>query len=280
MQNKFSLIDVSNIVYQVYFRNYKWFNPNQHTEKALVPFLLNKINELIAPAVQQDFVPIYLYDKKKNSKYWRQNFIEDNAKFYSELWADPTTGRGMNTGSEPNQEQYKGGRLTPDKYNPVLNYTRKAAELLKTQPGYWFEEPGLEADDFTGLLVKYAPANYHLDLVSVDKDWCGLLKLDNPNIRFIDMYPKRRYEIHYAEDVVKYFQAKLHSSIEKPEEAYYWKQQLGETGDNLLPGCHIELIDLINHCAPETYGFAAVHKQIIDFWTSRYTNTDIKKDLN
>ncbi len=268
MQNKFSLIDVSNIVYQVYFRNYKFYNENRHTEKNIVPFLLNKINELIAPAIQQDFVPIYLFDKKKDGKYWRQDFIEDNAEFYSELWANPATGRGMNTGSGPNQEQYKGGRLAPDKYNPVLNYTRKAAELLKTQPGYWFEEPGLEADDWAGLLVKYAPANYHLDLVTVDKDWAGLLRLNDSRIRFIDLYPKRRYEIQYAEDAVSYFNKKLHPSIETPAEAYYWKQQLGETGDNLLPGSHIELIDLINHCAPISYGFEHCHQKIKTFLNS------------
>jgi 5'-3' exonuclease len=265
---KFSLIDVSNIVYQVYFRNYKWFNPNQHKEAVLIPFLLNKINELIAPAIHIDYTPVYLFDKKKDGKYWRQNFIDDNSEFYSALWADPNTGSGYNRTNVTPDEKYKGGRLKPTDYNPVLNYTRAAAELLKVQSNYWFEEPGLEADDWAGLLVKYKPDNFFLDLVTVDKDWAGLLRLNDLTIRFIDLYPKRRYEVQYAEDAVSYFNKKLHPSIETPEEAYYWKQQLGESGDNLLAGCHIELIDLINHCAPINYGFEPCHQQVKAFYSS------------
>jgi hypothetical protein len=80
------------------------------------------------------------------------------------------------------------------------------------------------------------------------------------------MYPKRRYSVHYSEDIVNYFKEKLHPSIETPEEAYHWKQQLGESGDNLLPGCHIELIDLVNHCAPKSMGFEPCHERAKAFW--------------
>ena len=268
MANKYALIDMSVLIYQVYFRNYKWYNQERHTEKTLINFLFNKLNELIAPAIAPGFTPIYIFDKKKDGVYWRQRFIDDNAEFYTALWSDPKNGRGMNTGTGPNDEKYKGGRLKAKDYNAVLGFTRTASELFKTEPYIWFEEPGLEADDLFALFVKYVPSNVHLDLVTVDRDISGLLKLDNPHIRFIDLYPKRRYEVNYAEDIVKYFKNKLHPSIETPEEAYYWKQQLSEVGDNLLAGCHIELIDLVNHCAPISYGFASTHEAVINFYAT------------
>lgn len=267
---KFTLVDMSVVIYQVYFRNYKWFNPLIHKEEALIPFLLKKIEELIKPAIDKDYQPVYIFDKKRNNKYWRQEFIENNVEFYRSLWDDPTTGRGKNIGSGPNDEAYKGARLKPKDYNPVLNYTRKAAELLK-EKSHWFETPGLEADDLFGLLVKYKPDNVHLDLLTVDRDIAGLLQLDNLTIRFVDLYPKRRYSIHYAEDIVEYFQNKLHPDIKTPAQAYYWKQQLGEAADNLKPGCHIELIDLVNHCAPLEYGFTETHEQIKNFYAASGT---------
>jgi hypothetical protein len=259
----YCLIDTSNIIYQVYFRNYKWYNPLVHKSETLIPFLTSKIIELITPAIQPGFIPILLFDKKKDSKYWRQEFIENHADFYEKLWADPSTGLGMNTStSKEIDSKYKGGRLKSTDYNPVLEFTRQAAERLKASY-LWLEEPGLEADDWAGLFVKYKPENVLIDLVTVDRDWAALAR---EGVRWVNMLPKSRYTVEYSEQVVKYFQAKLHSSIKDPFEAFEWKRVKGERGDNLLPGCHIELIDLINHCAPISYGFEHCHTTVKNFY--------------
>jgi hypothetical protein len=254
---KYSLIDVSNLIYQVYFANYKAYNPNIHINP--VPFLYDKLVALVTPAIKPGYKPVFLFDKKRDGCYWRQNFIDDRAKFYSELWEQVSS-------SESVDQKYKGGRLKASDYNPILDYTREASELLKKQ--LYFEEPGLEADDLAGLLCKYRPKDCYLDLVTVDWDWAGLLELNNNKIRFIDLYYRRRYKVHKADDVVDYFKSKLCKEVESPDQAYYWKQKLGEKGDNLLAGCDIELIDLKNYSAPLDYGFESAHQLVKDFYNN------------
>lgn len=262
---KVTLIDMSVVIYQCYFRNYKSHKEGRQSKDTVRNYMKLELVNLFAPAVTKGYEVVLIFDKKRDKKYWRQEFIESNAEFYRNLWDDENTGRGHNTGEGPNEEGYKGGRLKATEYTSLLDRTREAAELLKLDYPF-FEEPGLEADDWYGLLVKYKGVTDCIDIVSVDRDLSGLLKVGDKAIRFVDMYPKRRYSIHYSEDIVSYFQEKLHPSIETPEEAYYWKQQLGESGDNLLPGCHIELIDLVNHCAPISMGFEHCHERAKDFW--------------
>ena len=262
--DKFSLIDVSTAVYMTYFRCYRNYNPNR-PEEVVVKYLKQQLLALIEPAIQPGYYPVLLFDCKQNGVYWRQNFIDNHAAYYSELWANPKTGNGMNAAGAVNDEKYKGGRLKSTDYNPILKLTWIAARQLAEQY-VCFEEPGLEADDFAGLLVAYKPDNVSLDLVTVDRDWAMLLR--NETIRFIDLYPKRRYQIEYTEDAVKYFQNKIHSSIETPEEAAYWKAKLGEKSDNCLPGSHVELVDLVNHAAPISYGFQDAHDRVINFFSN------------
>jgi 5'-3' exonuclease len=254
LEKKYCLVDVSTIIYQAYYRFAKQFGKRAFDPKTTTAFLLDQLNALIEPGIQPGYLPIYLYDRKKDGVYWRQEFINDHAVFYSELWAAYRP-KELDTG-------YKGGRLKPEDYNVLLKYTRDAAELLKNQ-GPWFGAPGLEADDFAGLFVKYKPEDVYLDLLTVDRDWCGLT---SPGVRWINMLPKKRYQIETEIEAVEYFKAKLDSAITAPYEAYEAKRVKGELGDQLPPGCHIKLIDIVNHAAPIDYGFAQDHQDVINFY--------------
>lgn len=245
---------MSNIVYQIYFRFAKQFGKRNLDADTTINFLHTQLDNLIKPGIQSDYIPIYLYDYKKDGVYWRQNMIDDYPVFYSELWAKYS--------NKKQDESYKGGRLKPEAYNQILGYTRKASELLK-KGNLWFGTPGLESDDYAGLLVKYKPENVYIDLLTVDRDWCGLTR---PKVRWINMLPKKRYTIETEIEAVLYFQEKLSASIKSPIEAYEAKRVKGELGDNLPPGCHIEMIDLYNHAAPIDYGFKPAHDAIKQFY--------------
>jgi hypothetical protein len=227
---KITLIDMSVVQYQLYHRHCKNFKEGRQSKDTVRNYMKLEIINFIAPAVAKGFSPVLIFDKKRNDKYWRQDFIEMHEGFYRSLWDDETLGRGANTGDGPNEEFYKGGRMKAAEYSSLLSRIKEAAEILKTEHPF-FEEPGLEADDFYGLLVKYKGAKDCIDIVSVDRDLSGLLKVGDKTIRFIDLYYARKYKVYSAEDIVSFFRDKLHPSIETPEEAYYWKQQLGESGD-------------------------------------------------
>lgn len=254
MTKKYVLVDVSTVVYQTYYRFARQFGKRSLDPETTTSFLLSQLNALITPGIQPGYQPVYLFDRKRNGVYWRQEFIDDHAVFYSELWAKHNP-KELDTA-------YKGGRLKPEAYNILLKYTRDASEQLKKQ-GPWFDVPGLEADDFAGLFVKYKPEDVYLDLLTVDRDWCLLTK---PNTRWINMLPKKRYQIETEVEAVNYFREKLDSSINTPLEAAEAKRVIGEKGDQLPPGCHIELIDLYNHCAPIDFGFAPAHESVINFY--------------
>jgi 5'-3' exonuclease, N-terminal resolvase-like domain len=251
---KYCLIDVSTIIYQTYYRFAKQFGKRTLNPETTTAFLLDQLNALIEPGVQLGYMPVYLYDRKQDGAYWRQNFIDDHSVFYSELW----------TAHNPKEldTAYKGGRLKPEAYNVLLKYTRDAAELLKKQ-GPWFDTPGLEADDFVGLFVKYKPEEVYLDLLTVDRDWSCCAR---PKVQWINMLPKKRYQIETEVEVVEYFKAKLDPVITTPIQAFEAKRVKGELGDQLPPGCHIELIDIVNYAAPIDYGFAQDHQNVINFY--------------
>lgn len=254
MIKKYCLIDVSTIVYQTYYRFARQFGKRSLDPETTTSFLLSQLNTLIAPGIQPGYQPVYLFDRKRNGVYWRQEFIDDHSVFYSELWTKHNP-KELDTA-------YKGGRLKPEAYNILLKYTRDAAEKLKEQ-GPWFDVPGLEADDFAGLFVKYKPEDVYLDLLTVDRDHSGLTR---PKVRWINMLPKKRYQIETEIEVIEYFRIKLSPNINSPIEAFEAKRVKGELGDQLPPGCHIELIDLYNYSAPKDFGFATAHEAVINFY--------------
>ncbi len=256
MDKKYCLIDISNIIYQVYFRFAKNMGKRALDPQVTTLFLKQQLWALIEPGIQPGYLPVLLFDSKREGVYWRQEFMLDHTRFYSELWA--------NYSEKNRDESYKGGRLAPEAYNVILDYCRDAAELLKAEYCH-FSYAGLEADDFAGLFAKYKPEQVYLDLLTVDRDWCALTK---PKIRWINMLAKKRYMVETEVEAVAYFKAKLSKQIKTAHEAYEFKRVKGELGDNLPPGCHIELIDLYNHAAPFDFGFAKAHEAVITFYAT------------
>jgi 5'-3' exonuclease len=250
---KLALIDMSVIIYQTYFRNEKAFQARFKDKPEVQEYFVKQLDYLLLQSVQESFQPVLLFDKKSDGKYWRQNFIEDNQEEHTKAWSETTT-------KKPEDKKYKGGRLAPKAYSDLLGICRKAGEILKDKYVY-LEEPGLEADDLCGLVIKYKATETHVDLITVDRDWSGLVD-DSKNIRFIDQYPKRRGQILKEADVVKFFQEKLSKELVHPSEAYEFKRVIGEAGDNLPANCRIELIDLIEYCAPVSMGFQSAHDRV------------------
>jgi 5'-3' exonuclease len=257
--NKLALVDMSVMIYQTYFRHCKYYNEGRNKDTATIAFIELELVKLFQPGVSKDFTPILVFDKKDSDKvYWRQKFIEQHQEEHNEKWAQQ--------GSIEDQA-YKGGRLKPKDYSKLLCLTRLAAENLK-EKYIFFEYPGLEADDLVALLCQYKNTDDFIDLLTVDRDWSGLVD-DYRNIRWVNFLPKQRYKIETEINVVNYFKTKLDSGLEHPSECYQYKRDYGEVGDNLPKNCRIELIDLINHSAPISFGFQPAHDLIKDFYAYR-----------
>lgn len=142
--------------------------------------------------------------------------------------------------------EYKGGR--PDK--PSLFPIILEEGLKYIQAGgskfHYFAKEYYEADDIAGKIARIqrnSPAlDRHILLSTLDGDWQGLVS-DSHKIVWCNTGPWLP-RIRTEKEVCDYYLRKERLRIDSARETYTVKVEVGDRGDNLLPGTPLRFFDL------------------------------------
>lgn len=194
--------------------------------RALWAYRLNRGIDSLPP---RDFTAIVVDDAKGEFKdtgvfgYWRSQeaFL-----------------RGM--------PEYKGGRPAKPSLFPLV--LEEGLKYIKS-PGstfHFFDKKYYEADDIAGKIARIQRTDPVLDryvlLSTVDGDWQGLVS-DEHHIVWCNTGPWLP-RIRTEAEVCDYYLRKEKLNIKTARETYTVKVEVGDAGDNLLPGTPLRFFDL------------------------------------
>lgn len=142
--------------------------------------------------------------------------------------------------------EYKGGR--PDKPSLFPIVLEEGYNYIKA-PGstfHFFDKKYYEADDIAGKIARIQRetpvSNRYILLSTLDGDWQGLVS-DKDKIVWCNTgpwLPRIRTEV----EVCDYYLRKEKLKISNARETYTVKVEVGDKGDNLLPGTPLRFFDL------------------------------------
>jgi 5'-3' exonuclease len=182
---------------------------------------------------------IFALDHKSSVGYWR-----------NEIYPDYKGNR-----NKANAKKYYSTR-----YREEIKVLIDVLAFVANDFGTVVSIPNYEADDLWGATWRYCKNNsLNLIGVTVDWDWAQLID-EQTSIWDFRFSPNNRDLPTIIELIASHRDYK--TVVESPSEIIAIKQRKGDRGDNLPPGCQIELIDL--RTMPEKYA--------IDFderWASR-----------
>ena len=142
--------------------------------------------------------------------------------------------------------EYKGGR--PDKPSLFPIILEEGYKYIKS-PGstfHFFDKEYYEADDIAGKIARIQRTESVLDryvlLSTVDGDWQGLVS-DKHKIIWCNSGPWIP-RIRCEAEVCDYYLRKEKLNISTARETYTVKVEVGDAGDNLLPGTPLRFFDL------------------------------------
>jgi hypothetical protein len=142
--------------------------------------------------------------------------------------------------------EYKGGR--PDKPSLFPIILEEGYKYIKS-PGstfHFFEKKYYEADDIAGKIARIQrdspPIDRYILLSTLDGDWQGLVS-DKDNIVWCNTGPWLP-RIRTEEEVCDYYLRKEKLKISTARETYTVKVEVGDRGDNLMPGTQLRFFDL------------------------------------
>ena len=142
--------------------------------------------------------------------------------------------------------EYKGGR--PDKPSLFPIILEEGYKYIKS-PGstfHFFDKEYYEADDIAGKIARIQRTGPVLDryvlLSTVDGDWQGLVS-DEHKIVWCNTGPWIP-RIRCEAEVCDYYLRKEKLNISTARETYTVKVEVGDAGDNLLPGTPLRFFDL------------------------------------
>lgn len=142
--------------------------------------------------------------------------------------------------------EYKGGRPAKPSLFPIV-----LEEGLKyiNSPGstfHYFDKKYYEADDIAGKIARIQRTNPALDryilLSTVDGDWQGLVS-DRHKVIWCNTGPWLP-RIRTESEVCDYYLRKEKLNISSARETYTVKVEVGDAGDNLMPGTPLRFFDL------------------------------------
>jgi len=142
--------------------------------------------------------------------------------------------------------EYKGGRPDKPSLFPIIleegyNYVRSPGSTF-----HFFEKEYYEADDIAGKIARIQrespPLDRHILLSTLDGDWQGLVS-DKDNIVWCNTGPWLP-RIRTEEEVCDYYLRKEKLKISTARETYTVKVEVGDKGDNLMPGTPLRFFDL------------------------------------
>lgn len=142
--------------------------------------------------------------------------------------------------------EYKGGRPDKPSLFPIIleegyKYVKAAGSRF-----HFFSKPYYEADDVAGKIARIQrtnpPLDRHILLSTLDGDWQGLVS-DQHKIIWCNTgpwLPRIRTEV----EVCDYYLRKEKLQIATARETYTVKVEVGDRGDNLMPGTPLRFFDL------------------------------------
>ena len=142
--------------------------------------------------------------------------------------------------------EYKGGRPEKPSLFPIV--LEEGFKYIKSQGSsfHFFDKKYYEADDIAGKIARIQRTDPALDryvlLSTVDGDWQGLVS-DKHKIIWCNTGPWIP-RIRCEAEVCDYYLRKEKLDIKTARETYTVKVEVGDAGDNLLPGSPLRLFDL------------------------------------
>ncbi|WP_438983656.1 hypothetical protein [Vulcanococcus sp.] len=142
--------------------------------------------------------------------------------------------------------EYKGGR--PDKPSLFPIILEEGYKYLKSENStfHFFDKEFYEADDIAGKIARIQRTDPVLDryvlLSTLDGDWQGLVS-DDHRIVWCNTGPWLP-RIRTESEVCDYYLRKEKLNISTARETYTVKVEVGDAGDNLLPGTPLRFFDL------------------------------------
>jgi hypothetical protein len=142
--------------------------------------------------------------------------------------------------------EYKGGR--PDKPSLFPIILEEGYKYLNSEncTFHYFNKEFYEADDIAGKIARIQRTDPDLDryvlLSTLDGDWQGLVS-DEHNIVWCNTGPWIP-RIRTEAEVCDYYLRKEKLNIKTARETYTVKVEVGDAGDNLLPGTPLRFFDL------------------------------------
>ena len=153
--------------------------------------------------------------------------------------------------------EYKGGRPDKPSLFPIIleegyRYVRSPGSTF-----HFFDKEYYEADDIAGKIARIQRTDPVTDryvlLSTVDGDWQGLVS-DEHRIVWCNTGPWQ-YRIRTEAEVCDYYLRKEKLNISTARETYTVKVEVGDAGDNLLPGTPLRFFDLYEE--DEVWGWTA-----------------------
>lgn len=196
--------------------------------RALWAYRLNRGIDSLPPS---DFTAIVIDDKKGN-------FGEPD---------NPLTGYWRHIEAHKlGMPEYKGGR--PDKPTLFPIILEEGLKYVQAEGSkfHFFDKEYYEADDIAGKIARIhrdsPPLDRHILLSTLDGDWQGLVS-DEHNIVWCNTGPWLP-RIRTESEVCDYYLRKEKLHIQSARETYTVKVEVGDRGDNLLPGTPLRFFDL------------------------------------
>jgi hypothetical protein len=161
--------------------------------------------------------------------------------------------------------EYKGGR--PDKPSLFPIILEEGYKYLKS-PGstfHFFDKVYYEADDIAGKIARIQRDNPVTDryilLSTVDGDWQGLVS-DEHRVVWCNTGPWLP-RIRTEAEVCDYYLRKEKLNISTARETYTVKVEVGDAGDNLMPGTPLRFFDLYEEDA--VWGWTAEEEDTLKY---------------
>lgn len=142
--------------------------------------------------------------------------------------------------------EYKGGRPAKPSLFPII--LEEGYKYIKAEGSrfHFFDKPYYEADDIAGKIARIQrtdpPLDRHILLSTLDGDWQGLVS-DEHKVVWCNTGPWLP-RIRCEAEVCDYYLRKERLHITTARETYTVKVEVGDSGDNLLPGTPLRFFDL------------------------------------
>jgi hypothetical protein len=258
MTDKYAILalDYYCLKYMMYFRGTKYWNPCIHGFKPEVlaywlRSLQTSVNNVVAAVENHAEIPVKIVGlidcPWPAGGYWRSQVYLAQQQALQEQGLEALHFKIKK--QETPDTAYKGNRLAEGSYTEFLKLCH---QLLYELPYPVLKYPGLEADDFWGLITRDAKTPVYG--ATLDHDW-ALCTAHSPQVYWVNLHRSDYLGIYNQDTALSLFQ-KSYKKAKFLSEIPQAKSLKGERSDNLGKGFDPRLADLVQFSAPSHEIFA------------------------